>query len=174
MDFEDWVVQRRAPLFRFAVVLTGDPVLADDVVSNALTAAYEHWDRVSAADSPNAYVRRMIVNEFLGWRRRWLRVAPWADLEAVSTPLPDHSGAHADHQELVHELRGLPAKQRAAIVLRYYEGLTFAEIAELLGTGENAVRSNISRGLHRLRMSMSDEPERADDPRFREPTEVRS
>ncbi|HEY2273281.1 MAG TPA: SigE family RNA polymerase sigma factor [Jatrophihabitantaceae bacterium] len=174
MEFEDWVAERRGALFRFAVVLTGDPVLADEVVSNTLTVAYERWALVSVADNVNAYVRRMVVNEYLGWRRRLRRVTPWADLDAISAPLPDHSTAHADQQELVHELRRLPSKQRAAIVLRYYEGLTFAEIADLLGSGENAVRSNISRGLQKLRISLTGEQldEVDERRRFPEPTEV--
>ena len=69
---------------------------------------------------------------------------------------PQPSTARAEQQGLVDELRALPPKQRAAIVLRYFEGLEFGEIASVLGTGENAVRSNISRGLARLRIQMTE------------------
>lgn len=69
MEFQEYVRQRRLALFRFAVVLTGDTVLADDVVTDVLRVAYEKWTQVSAATNVHAYVRRMVVNEYLGWRR---------------------------------------------------------------------------------------------------------
>ena len=156
MEFEEYFRERRLALFRFAVVLTGNPALADELVSDVLGKAFERWAQVAAADNVHAYVRRMVVNEYLGWHRRRARTAPVADLTAVADPARDQGDAYGDHQELVGELRRLPAKQRAAVVLRYYEGLSFAEIAAELGSGENAVRSNISRALARLRIAMTD------------------
>lgn len=158
MDFAEYVAGHRLALYRFAVVLTGDVTLADDIVADTLTRAYQKWDRVATSVNVHSYVRRMVVNEYLGWRRRMagpLRMR--AELVDVPDPKSDHSSAYADRQQLVLEMRRLPPKQRSAIVLRYYEGLSFAEIAEVLGTGENAVRSNISRGLSRLRLQMTDE-----------------
>ncbi|MGN6609163.1 MAG: SigE family RNA polymerase sigma factor [Jatrophihabitans sp.] len=156
MDFEAYVSERRRALYRFAVVLTGDPVLADDVLADTLTNAYERWTQVSSAGNVHAYVRRMLVNEYLGWRRRSARISLRDDVGDLGSPTPDHADGHAVAADLVAELRRLPPKQRAAIVLRYYEGLSFAEIAGLLGGGENAVRSNISRGLQRLRVQLVD------------------
>lgn len=156
VDFEQYVAQRRPALFRFAVVLCGDPVLADDVVSDTLGRAYERWAQVGAADHVHAYLRRMVLNEYLSLRRRAARTAVRDDVGDLLPPVADPADAHAARHELVAELRRLPAKQRAAVVLRYYEGLPFAEIAQLLGSGENAVRSNVSRGLAALRVQLAD------------------
>jgi len=106
----------------------------------------------------HAYVKRMVVNEFLSWRRRRARTTPWA-----TPPEPDVADTDADTETLISELRELPAKQRAALVLRFYEGMSFAEIADLLGSGENAVRSNVSRALARLRIVLADPAERTDE-----------
>ncbi|HEY3736424.1 MAG TPA: SigE family RNA polymerase sigma factor [Jatrophihabitans sp.] len=156
MEFEEYVRARRAALFRFGVVLTGDPVLADEIVTDVLGVAFERWAQVSAAENVHAYVRKMVVNEYLSWRRRRARTSVVSDLDALLAPVSDGAAAYADQQQLVSELRGLPAKQRAAIVLRYFEGLSDAEIAGVLGSGENAVRSNISRGLARLRIQLTE------------------
>jgi len=157
VEFDQYVSDSRRALFRFAVVLTGDPVLAEDVVADALSNAYERWSTVSAAEHVHAYVRKMVLNEYLGWRRRAARLSIRADLTDLAEPAPDHADRHAEAQALVAEMRRLPPKQRAAVVLRYYEGLSFAEIADLLGSGENAIRSNISRALQRLRVQLTDD-----------------
>jgi RNA polymerase sigma-70 factor (sigma-E family) len=158
VEFTEYVAGHRRALYRFAVVLTGDVTLADDVVADTLGRAFEKWPLVQESTNVHAYVRRMVVNEYLGWRRR-MEVHLRLRVELVDLPDPrsDHSSGLADRDQLVAELRRLPVKQRAAVVLRYYEGLSFAEIADLLGTGENAVRSNISRALTRLRVQMADE-----------------
>jgi RNA polymerase sigma-70 factor (sigma-E family) len=166
VEFEEYFRERRIALFRFAVMLTGNPALADELVSDVLGKAFERWAQVAAADNVHAYVRRMVVNEYLGWRRRHARTTPVADLTTLADPARDHGDAYGDQQELLAELNQLPAKQRAAVVLRYYEGLSFAEIATELGSGENAVRSNISRALARLRIAMTDSP--ADSARLQE------
>ena len=159
MEFEWYVREQQRPLFRFAVVLTGDPVFAEDLLADVLGTAFENWAKVTAADNPHAYVRRMLVNAFIRSRRRGGRVAVYPDLEAIIPPAADHSGGHAERDWLAREMRKLPARQRAALVLRFYEGLSFGEIAALLGTGENAVRSNLSRALRRLRLELSEDAE---------------
>ena len=161
MQFDDYVRMQQPALMRFATVLTGRTWPAEDVVSDVLGRAFERWDRIAATDHPHAYVRRMIVNEYLGWRRRAMRTAVRSDVGDLLAPARDHAEAHAEHSELVDELRRLPAKQRAALVLRYYEGLPFDEIARMLGTGENAVRSNVSRALKKLRVELAPEGEPA-------------
>jgi RNA polymerase sigma-70 factor (sigma-E family) len=159
VEFAEYVAGHRLALYRFAVVLTGDMTLADDVVADTLGRAFEKWALVQESTNIHAYVRRMVVNEYLGWRRRMnVHLRSRTELVDLPDPRSDHSSELADRDQLTAELRLLPVKQRAALVLRYYEGLTFAEIAELLGTGENAVRSNISRALTRLRVQMADEP----------------
>jgi RNA polymerase sigma-70 factor (sigma-E family) len=159
--FEEYVAQRRRGLCRFAGVLSGDAGLADEIVADVLGVAYERWERIGQLDNPHAYVRRMIVNEYLGWRRRALRTAVRSDVGDLIAPAGDHAETHAVHSQLVDELRRLPAKQRAALVLRYYEGLPFDEIARLLGSGENAVRSNVSRALKKLRIELAPDAEPA-------------
>ena len=158
MEFEDYVAQRRKALCRFAGVLCGDPRLADELVADTLGNAFERWDKVSRTDNLHAYVRRMLLNEYLSWRRRAARMAVRPDVTDLVAPVADHADAHAEQQQLLVELRLLPDKQRAAVVLRYYEGLSYAEIADLLGGSEITARSNVSRALRRLRVQLTDEP----------------
>jgi RNA polymerase sigma-70 factor (sigma-E family) len=153
--FESYVEQRRQGLFRFAVVLCGDPVLAEDVLTDVLGRAYEQWDRVSAADNVHAYVRRMLVNEYLGWWRRLKRTTPVAEISEPD-PAPDHAELHAERAAVVAELAKLPRKQRAVLVLRFYEGLSDDEVAQVLGCRPSTVRSNASRALAALRIGMSE------------------
>jgi RNA polymerase sigma-70 factor (sigma-E family) len=159
VEFDEYVRTRRRALYRFAVVLSGNPVLAEDLVADSLARAFERWHQVDRADNVHAYVRRMLVNEFLSWRRRSVRMAVRADLESLLAPVADHAVSTADTLALVAELAALPRQQRAAVVLRYYEGLSYAEIADILGSGESAARSNVSRALASLRIQMSESAE---------------
>jgi RNA polymerase sigma-70 factor (sigma-E family) len=161
MDFDGYVRARQRSLLRFAMVLTADPVDAEELLGDVLAVVFERWSLVAAADSPHAYVRRMLVNEFIRGRRRRRHIVLYDDLSGVGAPVEDTSAAHAERAALGHRLRSLPPRQRAAIALRYFEDLSFAQIAELLGSGENAVRSNISRGLRRLRIELDDDPARS-------------
>lgn len=159
--FEEYVAEHRRPLFRFAVVLCGDPVLAEDLVTDVLGRAYERWHQVDAADNVHAYVRRMVVNEFLSWRRRTVRTSPRSDLVDLldrSGGSPDHGGQHAERDALLGELARLPRQQRAAIVLRFYEGMPDDEIAVVLGCRPGTVRSSVSRGLSTLRVVLTTSP----------------
>ena len=155
MDYEDFVAQRRRPLFRFAVVLCGDPVLAEDLVQDVLGRAFERWQLVSAADDVNAYVRRMLVNEFLGWRRRLGRTAPVAELDDLLPNAPDHADGHSEQVALAGELSLLPRKQRAVLVLRFYAGMPYAEVAASLGCRESTARAHAARALAALRIQMT-------------------
>lgn len=158
MDFECYVAEKRRALFRFAAVIANDPHLAEEIVSETLARLYPQWSRIAALKDPHAYVRKGVLNEYLSWRRRSRRLSTRAEVEERMPPSPNHADSVTDRQQLEGELRRLPAKQRAAVVLRYFEGLSFAEIAETLGSSENAVRSNLSRGLRRLRIQMTDHP----------------
>ena len=116
-------------------MLCGDTVLAGDLVCDVLGRAFERWRLVTAARDPHAYVRRMLVNEFLSWHRRRARsvphpeVAQLADLRAgrLGTAGADPADVHAERAALLDELSQLPARQRAAIVLRYYADLGQAD-----------------------------------------------
>jgi RNA polymerase sigma-70 factor (sigma-E family) len=172
VDLDEYVRRRRPALFRFAVVLAGDPVLAEDVLADALARATEHWPQVSAADNVHAYVRKMVLNEYLGWRRRAARVAVRSDIGDLLAPAADHAEAHAEHAQLAAELRRLPPKQRAAVVLRFYEGLSYAEVARLLGGRESTARSTVHRALATLRIELSDDASPSDAPSPTAVTEV--
>ena len=156
MTFDEWARARLPALVRFAVALTGDRGLGEDVVQEVLIRAYGRWDRIAGLDQPEAYLRRMVTNEYLSWRRRWARVTPHADVTATSErgtdSEPDHAEAHADRTTLAAELARLPKRQRAVLVLRYYEHLTDAEISDVLSCPQGTVRSLASRALQALRV----------------------
>lgn len=154
MTFDEYVRVYLPRLTRFAAVLTADRSVAEDVLHSVLARACGHWERIAAADSPHAYVRRMIVNEHLSWHRRQSRVVLLADLDDLIPAGPDPAGEHAQRVDLLARVQKLPARQRAAIVLRYYEGLDDAEIAQTLGCGLSTVRSNIARALASLRIDV--------------------
>ena len=151
VTFDDWVGARLPALVRFAAVLTGDRGLAEDVVQEVLIRAYGRWHRITTLDQPDAYLRRMITNEFLSWRRRWARITPQPEVTPAAAA-PDHAAAHAERDVIRVELAKLPRRQRAVLVLRYYERLTDAEIADLLGCPAGTVRSLASRALAALRV----------------------
>lgn len=158
MDFDDYVRRQRTPLLRFALVLAGQPWLADDLVSDALGRAFEQWDRIGVLDDPHAYVRRMIVNAFISRKRRAARHSAWDDAAAASLIVPDPTREHAERDEMLRRLDRLPRKQRAAVVLRFYAGMSDDEIATLLGCRPSTIRSQISRALTALRIEMTTTP----------------
>jgi RNA polymerase sigma-70 factor (sigma-E family) len=158
VTFEEFTATRLATLLRHAVVLTGDRELAQDVVQEVLARACVRWRRISRTDSPDAYVRRMVVNEYLSWRRTWMvrnvraageRLEALAHVRSFRT---DHAQAVVEADELWTRLATLPRKQRAVLVLRYYEQLDDASIAELLSCAQTTVRSNASKALKTLRL----------------------
>jgi RNA polymerase sigma-70 factor (sigma-E family) len=142
-------------LLAFARVLTADRAHAEDVVHDVLTKLYAHPDRLADARNAEAYARRMIVNEYLSWGRKWFRVQPRAELPEL--PSADVAVAVADREMLRSELGRLPRRQRAVLVLRYYGGLRDDEIADELGCSVSTVRSHASRALAALRIELSDE-----------------
>jgi len=151
-SFEDFVVARGEALLRFAVVLCGDRGRAEDLVQSALIKTYPRWDRVVAMDRPEAYVRAVLVHEHLRWwRRRPSHEVPAEIAGSDRSDRTDLAAAHADRDAAWELLRRLPARQRAVLVLRYYEDLSDGEIARTLGCGESTVRSQAARGLAALR-----------------------
>lgn len=149
-DFEAWVHARGPALLRFAYLLTGDPRRAEDAVQDALVAACSRWRHIVRADDPEAYVRRMIVNADVSrWRRFVRRETPVDTVRDVV--VGDLAVGVTEEQAAWALVRGLPPRQRAAVVLRFYEGLPDREIAGILGCAEGTVRSQISRALEALR-----------------------
>lgn len=154
MTFEEYAAARLPALMRFAVVLTGDRGLAEDVVQEVLIRVHGKWRRITGLDRPEPYIRRMVVNEYLSWRRRWWRLVPQADPTPDTPPMPDPAAGLAERDALLTELRKLPPRQRAVLVLRYYEGLTDVEIADTLGCTAGTVRGYASRALATLRIEL--------------------
>ncbi|MCO1596481.1 SigE family RNA polymerase sigma factor [Micromonospora sp. RHAY321] len=153
MTYEEFADTRLAPLLRYAVMLTGDPHQAQDLVQETMVRVQLNWRRVARADSPERYVRRMLTNQYVDWRRgSWMRrvlLRGEAD-EAVAAPA-DHAQSAVDRDQIWSWLSRLPRRQRATLVLRYYEDLPDAEIADILGCAVGTVRSSISRALATLR-----------------------
>lgn len=162
MTFEEFAVARLPELLRFAAVLTGDRALADDVVQEVLIRTSARWADIGGKDRPERYVRKMVVNEFLSWRRRSWRVVPsGGGSEVDRRHSPDHAVGHAERDALLAELGRLPRRQRAVLTLRYYEGLSDAEIADVLGCRPGTVRGYASRALATLRVELEPGPHTA-------------
>ena len=158
LDFELWVTEKSDALLRFAYVLTGDRALAEDAVQDALTTACARWGRVSRADDPEAYVKRMVVNAHISWWRRFRRrEAPVTDPVRTAYAAPDGAADRAESEAVWALCATLPDKQRAAVVLRFYEGLSYAEIGELLHCAEATARSHVHRALAALKTTLSKE-----------------
>jgi RNA polymerase sigma-70 factor (sigma-E family) len=158
VTFEEFAVARLHSLLRYAVVLTGDHNLAQDVVQEVLARAYVRWRRVSESGAPEAYVRRMVLNEYLSWRRTWaVRHVHAAgerlvDLDDARGGVRDPAQSIVDADELWQRLATLGRKQRAVLVLRYYEQMEDDAIADLLSCSPATVRSQASKALRTLRL----------------------
>lgn len=149
-EFREFARRLTPPLHQSAYLLCGDWHLAHDLVQDALVKAYRQWPRVRQADSPDAYVRRILLN---GVRERWRRrerTVPVAYFAAEPAVL-DSADEIARRAELLQALMALTFRQRATVVLRYLEGLSQQETADLLGCSEGTVKSQTSRALATLR-----------------------
>ena len=147
--FAEFVTARQAALLRTAYLLTGHAQDAEDLVQTTLVKVVPQWRLIS--DNPEPYVRRVLVNENVSrWRRRRWR-------EHATDVLPDALTHEPDRAELLavrDALRSLAPRQRAVLVLRYYEGMSEAEIAATLGIASGTVKSQARDGLARLRRAL--------------------
>ncbi|GAA4502638.1 SigE family RNA polymerase sigma factor [Actinoallomurus oryzae] len=149
-EFHDFVAARRPTLLRAAMLLTADRADAEDLLQSALTKTYLAWERINDRGALDGYVRRTMVNINISWwRRRKLEEYPTDELP--DTPIADHTRRSELRDGLDRILDRLPARQRAAVVLRYYEDLTENEIAEALGVSVGTVKSTVSRAMAKLR-----------------------
>ncbi len=158
-EFEDFVAGVSPRLFRAAYAITRDHHLAEDAVQSALGKAYARWSRVSRSEQPEAYVRRMVVNEVLSWRRRKASTEVPTDVPPVDDPRrapAPHDTLLADSDAMWQALGRLAPRQRAVVVLRYYEHLSEVEIAETLGVRPGTVKSQCAAALARLRLLLAD------------------
>jgi RNA polymerase sigma-70 factor (sigma-E family) len=156
LSFDDWVEARVPALLRFAYLVTGSQHAAEDAVQSALTRACEKWSRVRRTTDPDAYVRRMVVNAHISaWRRGGRRELSVAEVR--DTEVADHAAGVATGDAVWRVCGTLPPQQRAAVVLRYYEDLEYAEIAAILGVAQATARSHIHRALAAMRAELQEE-----------------
>lgn len=152
IDFASWVDERQRSLIGFAQLVGGDRGGAEDLVQNALAKAYLKWSKIgSPGHHPEAYVRRIIVNEHASlWRRAWKR------REYSTDRLPESKAADGVETDTTWALvQALPARQRAAIALRFYCDLSVAETAEAMGCSQGTVKAHTSRAIARLKTQLT-------------------
>ena len=144
-SFEEYVAARRPALLRTAYLLTGHREDAEDLVQVALVKSVPHWKKI--ADNPEPYVRKVMARESVSrWRRR-----RWREVHTDQVPETPVDGPGDDRLALQQALATLAPRQRAVIVLRYYEDLTEVETARVLGISVGTVKSQSRDALARLR-----------------------
>jgi RNA polymerase sigma-70 factor (sigma-E family) len=155
--FEEFVAARSAALLRTAYLLTRDHGLAEDLLQTALTKAYLAWGRIDG--DPEPYVRRILVNTYASWwRRKWRGEHPTDELPETAH---DPRGGAGESGDLWDALGRLPRRQRAVVVLRFFEDLSETQVADLLGISVGTVKSQASKALAKLRIdpSLTDQTE---------------
>lgn len=150
-DFDDYVRARWLPLLRTATLLTGDRHAAEDLVQDALARAAQRWTVIAEADSPDAYVRRILYTRSVDTWRRTRREPRPSEHVAWSTASADTTATTDTRVTLEAALRRLTPKQRAVLVLRFYEDRSEVEAARVLGCSVNTVKSQTRHALGRLR-----------------------
>ncbi|WP_203918851.1 SigE family RNA polymerase sigma factor [Rugosimonospora africana] len=148
-SFEEFVRARTAALSRVAYLLTGDHHLAEDLVQQALLRVAGRWPTLVARGDPDAYVRRVMYNQRISWWRR--REPPTVRHEVPQEAAPDPGDAVVAAVAVRQALARLGPRQRAVLILRYFEDLTEARTAEILGISVGTVKSQARDGLARLR-----------------------
>lgn len=169
LDFPGFVAARSGALFRGALVLTGNRDAAEDLVQETLERACRKWRTIAAKDAPDAYVRRIMVNLANDRWRRFRRTVPHQDTGDRAAP-GDEYGRIDSRDQLVRALQSLPMRTRTVVVLRYFHDLSDAEIAADMQISESTVRSQLARGIGKLRSQF---PARSDPSpqRPQQPTE---
>ncbi len=153
-QFDDFVIAQYRPLLRTAYLLVRDRDLAEDLLQTALTKAWFAWGRVNS--DPVPYVRRILVTTSISWwRRHWRAEMPTGELPEQPTST---TGSSPEAHDLWVAIGHLPARQRAVVVLRYYEDLSEVETARVLDCSTGAVKSHCSRALAKLRLDAALEP----------------
>jgi RNA polymerase sigma-70 factor (sigma-E family) len=153
MAFTEFMSVRSASLFHTAYLIVGDHQLAQDLLQESLIKTYIAWPRLRDVSGAEAYTRKTVVTTAISWRRRRSFHERPTD-RMPDTAVPDPGEAVSTHASVVAQLRSLPPRQRAAIVLRYYEDLSEAQTADVMGCSIGAVKSQVSTGLARLRDRM--------------------
>jgi RNA polymerase sigma-70 factor (sigma-E family) len=159
--FVEFVRAHTASLFRTAYILTGDYQRAEDLLQSSLVRVYERWPRVEAMDHPAAYARKVLVNQSVSWWRR--RSSHEQPILLRDEPVgEDGLESFDEHDRVWAAVLALPPRQRAVMVLRYYESLSEAEIAEILGMAPGTVKSHAHAAAHRLSSILAEPAARPD------------
>ena len=150
--FGEYVRARSGALLRAAQALTANRADAEDLLQATLVKAYQSWDKISDPAALDTYVRRVMVNTHIsGWRRR--RLDEYPTDEIPDRAVADHATGDSDLQDTLRRaIDRLPQRMRAAVVLRYYEDMTEAEVADALGVSLGTVKSTVSRAVAKLRI----------------------
>ena len=153
-EFTDFVHASWPGLYRTAYLLLGDHAAAEDLVQTALAKTYAAWPKVRSLEAAPAYARTTLVNTASSWfrRRSWGRERATGTLPEQAATVTDPS----DRPAVVAALATLPPRQRAVVVLRYYEDLSVAQVAAVLGCAEGTVKSQTSDALAKLRLELGD------------------
>ena len=149
-EFTAFVVDHGGSLLRTAYLVTGNRTSGEDLLQTALAKVYGAWPKVRAADEPMAYARRVLVNAHLSWLRRM------SSSEQVLHSLPDRGSGdlqdrHAEADEMRRALLRLSPRVRTAVVLRYFDDLSEADTAALMGCSRSTVNNHVTHGLYALR-----------------------
>jgi RNA polymerase sigma-70 factor (sigma-E family) len=150
-EFRDYVTARGRALLRTAYLLTGNLADAEDLLQAALAKTYLAWDRIEDRGALDGYVRRAMVNTHISWWRR-RRVQEFPTDELPDRAVADHAGDSDLTETLRAAIDRLPSRMRTAVVLRYYEDMSEAEVAERLGVSLGTVKSTVSRAVAKLRI----------------------
>jgi RNA polymerase sigma-70 factor (sigma-E family) len=153
--YREFVLARGPALSRAAYLLTGDRSAAEELTQAALVKAALRWRRVIATGNPEAYVRRILVNENISWWRRFGRRELASGYHQIEKRTSDPADAAAQRLDLAAALARLPKRQRTVIVLRFYEDLTEVETAAAMGCSVGTVKSQTSVALAKLRRLMA-------------------
>ncbi len=153
-SFVEFVAERGTALLRTASLLCGARSDAEDILQTALEKAYRHWGKLSKESDPEPYVRRILVNLTISRARRWRVLREVYVPSPPEVPSASETGTVELRGMLIEELRRLGPRQRAVLVLRYWEDMTEADTAKMLGCSVGTVKSQAARGLARLRERM--------------------
>ena len=154
-EFREFVAARSSALLRTAYLLAGDWATAEDLLQTALTKTYLAWKRLGGIEAVEPYARRVLVNTATSWwRRRWHGERPTEQLPERAGP--DRHAEALDRDVMWRQVRALPARQRAVLVLRFYEDLSEAQVADLLEIAPGTVKSQTSRALATLRKRLAE------------------
>ncbi len=150
VDFREFVKLRESSLLHAAYLLTGNRADAEDLVQSALAKTYQAWDKIEDRKALDGYVRRAMVNTHISWWRQ-RKVAEYPTDDIPDRPVADSSAGTDTYDSLRRAIDRLPQRMRAAVMLRFFEDMTEAEVADVLGVSQGTVKSTVSRAVAKLR-----------------------